>query len=122
MGFLSGPSAPKAPKPPPVPTQTRRQAERSAISRQTEINNNPFFRLISQGFPGQPGSDLIGQVDARPDSAFLPPVEQRDFQALDSQIRGGSDSSSQPVTNRNRDMMRSLLELLGEDINSPTIL
>lgn len=127
---MGSPSAPKAPKAPPVPTQTRREAQFLLDQQNRDAANqgpisrftSPFGESFQQNKFARFGisSDPQERLDARPDSDFLPPVDDRDFQSLDAQIRSGSET--QPNKVRNRELQRSLLELLGEDVNSPTIL
>ncbi len=125
---MGSPSAPKAPAPPPAPTQTRKRAQQELDQ---QLKNLPNFEFFGNPIFGNSNvaSNLVNfssssqaQLDARPDSDFLPALEQRDFQALDSQIRGGSSVDTQNRQSRNKDMRQSLLDLLGEDIDSPTIL
>ena len=126
---MGSPSAPKAPKAPPAPTQTRREAQFLLDQQLREGNASGLPGLnVSPRFGNPFGGSIFGKLigdpqerlDARPDSDFLPPVDDRDFQSLDAQIRGASEGQGNTV--RNREMQRSLLELLGEDVNSPTIL
>ena len=131
---MGGSAPPSAPKPPPAPTQTRReaqtlldrelrdQANQGAGSSFTSPFGSPFADSRNRLLGRLGLSDPQDRLDARPDSDFLSPVDDRDFQSLDAQIRSGSDSQTQSNTVRNREMQRSLLELLGEDVNSPTIL
>ncbi len=130
---MGSPSAPKAPKPPPAPTQTRReaqtlldrelrdQANQGAGSSFTSPFGSPFADSRNRLLGRLGLSDPQERLDARSDSDFLPPADDRDFQSLDAQIRGRT-GEDQGNTVRNREMQRSLLELLGEDVNSPTIL
>ena len=125
---MGGSSPPSAPKPPPVPTQTRRQAQFELDQQLREGNptGNPLsggsvFGVGKGNLLGRfSGGDPQERLDARPESDFLPAVDDRDFQSLDAQIRGASEGQANNI--RNREMHRSLLELLGEDVNSPTIL
>ncbi len=115
---MGGSAPPSAPKPPPAPTQTRRQAQFELDQQLREGNTGS--RPIGSLFGGSLFGDPQARLDKRPESDFLPAVDDRDFQSLDAQIRGASEGQANNI--RNRDMQRSLLELLGEDVNSPTIL
>ena len=127
---MGSPSAPKAPTAPPAPTETRRQAQFALDQQNRDQSNqgprNPL-QILRDSLQDKQLSrfgienDPQARLDSRPDSDFLPPVDDRDFQSLDAQIRGRS-GEEQGNTVRNREMQRSLLELLGEDVNSPTIL
>ena len=122
---MGGPSQPSAPKPPKAPTQTRKAAQLELDSqlRQGNTSGNPLFSGNSGSVLGAfIGGDPQARLDNRPDSDFLPALETRDFQLLDAQVRGGSSGDSQVRQPRNQEMVQSLLDLLGEGIDSPTIL
>lgn len=116
---MSGPSKPKAPKPPKPPTMTRNQAQRELDARIRDFPTSGPDAVLLRLFNVAESSQ--SQLDDRPDSDFLAPVEQRDFQGLDSQIRS-NDAANVQGRRPKRPDEQSILDLLGEGGQSPTIL